>query len=198
MPNLKTMHSVSCALFIQAAQSGYPDNGRLEFKRQYLPILRNTADVISHQQAYSASHLSYRGPVTHICVSTPGHNWFRYNGWSPARQQAIIWTNADILSIRTLGTYISKKITSKFKKCSFNKMYRPFCLGLNVLIRAVSICYGLKGDFSLNTLRPRQNGRHFADDILKCIFLNENVWIPIEFSLKFVPKGPIDNIPAFV
>ena len=50
----------------------------------------------------------------------------------------------------------------------------------------------------LNTLRPRQDGRHFADDILKCIFLNENVWIPIEISLKFVPKGPIDNIPALV
>ena len=51
---------------------------------------------------------------------------------------------------------------------------------------------------SFNTLRPRQNGRHFADAILKCIFLNENVWIPIEISLKFVPKGPIDNIPALV
>ena len=49
-----------------------------------------------------------------------------------------------------------------------------------------------------NTLRPRQNGRHFADDILKCIFLNENVWIPIETSLNFVPKGPIDDIPALV
>ena len=48
------------------------------------------------------------------------------------------------------------------------------------------------------TLRPRQNGRHFADDILKCIFLNEIVWIPIEISLKFVPKGPVDNIPALV
>ena len=50
----------------------------------------------------------------------------------------------------------------------------------------------------LNTLRPRQNGRHFADDILKDILLNENVWIPIKFSLKFVPKGPINNIPALV
>ena len=50
----------------------------------------------------------------------------------------------------------------------------------------------------LNTLRPRQNGRLFTDDILKGIFLNENVWIPIEISLKFVPKGPIDNIPAMV
>ena len=50
----------------------------------------------------------------------------------------------------------------------------------------------------LNTLRPRQNGRHFSDDIFKCIFLNENVWIPIKFSLKFVPKGLINNIPALV
>ena len=45
----------------------------------------------------------------------------------------------------------------------------------------------------LNTLRPRQNGRHFADDIFKCIFLNENVWIPIEIALKFVPKESINN-----
>ena len=51
---------------------------------------------------------------------------------------------------------------------------------------------------SFNTLRPRRNGRHFADDILKCIFVYENVWIPIKFSLKFVPKGLINNIPAMV
>ena len=50
----------------------------------------------------------------------------------------------------------------------------------------------------LNTLRPRQNGRHFADDIFKCILLNENVWIPNKVSLKFVPKGPINNIPSLV
>ena len=50
----------------------------------------------------------------------------------------------------------------------------------------------------LNTLRLRLNGCHFADDTLKCIFFNENVWIPIEISSKFVPKGPIDNIPALV
>ena len=50
----------------------------------------------------------------------------------------------------------------------------------------------------INTLRPRQNGRHFADDVFKCIFLNENVWISIKISLKFVPKGPINNIPAMV
>ena len=51
---------------------------------------------------------------------------------------------------------------------------------------------------TFDTLRPRQNGRHFADDIFKCIFLNENVWISIGISLKFVPKDPINNIPALV
>ena len=50
----------------------------------------------------------------------------------------------------------------------------------------------------VNTLRPRQNGRHFADDIFKRIFLNENILIPIKISLKFVPKGLINNIPALV
>ena len=48
----------------------------------------------------------------------------------------------------------------------------------------------------LNSLRPRQNRRYNADDIFKCIFLKENVWIPTTISLKFVPKGPISNIPA--
>ena len=48
----------------------------------------------------------------------------------------------------------------------------------------------------LNTLRPRQNGRHFPDDTFKRIFMNENVRISIKISLKFVPKGPINKIPA--
>ena len=47
-------------------------------------------------------------------------------------------------------------------------------------------------------MRARQNGRHFPDDIFKWIFLNENVWISIHISLKFVPRRPINNIPAMV
>ena len=53
-------------------------------------------------------------------------------------------------------------------------------------------------DRDVNTLRPRQNGRRFADDTFKRIFLNENVGISIKISLKFVPKGPINNNPALV
>ena len=51
---------------------------------------------------------------------------------------------------------------------------------------------------SVSTLGPRQNGCHFANNILKRIFLNERVGILIKISLKFVPKGQIDNNPALV
>ena len=37
-----------------------------------------------------------------------------------------------------------------------------------------------------------------ADDIFKLIFFNENIWILIKISLKFVPKGPIKNNTALV
>ena len=49
-----------------------------------------------------------------------------------------------------------------------------------------------------NTLRPRQNGRQFPDNNFKCIFSNENIQMLIKISLKFVPKGPINNIPPLV
>ena len=51
---------------------------------------------------------------------------------------------------------------------------------------------------ALNSLRPRQNGCLFADDTFKRIFLNENIRISTKNSLKFVPKGLINNIPALV
>ena len=51
---------------------------------------------------------------------------------------------------------------------------------------------------NVKTLRPRRNEQHFADDIFKRIFFNENVGISIKISLRFVPKGPINNIPALV
>ena len=37
-----------------------------------------------------------------------------------------------------------------------------------------------------------------ADSIFKSISLNEKAWILIKMSLKFVPKGPVNNIPALV
>ena len=46
----------------------------------------------------------------------------------------------------------------------------------------------------VNTLRPIQNGRHFADDIFKYTFLNQNARISLKISLKV----RINNIPALV
>ena len=69
--------------------------------------------------------------------------------------------------------------------------YLGWCVTTHVLVR--SSCY-----HHIKTLRPRQDGCQFPDDIFKCIFINENIWILIEISLKFVPKGPINKIPAFV
>ena len=84
--------------------------------------------------------LTHWGLVTHICVSKPtiiGSD----NGLSPGRRQAIIWTNAGILLIRPLGTNFNE-IFIKIQIFSFKKMHlkmsaakwRPFCLGLNVLL----------------------------------------------------------------
>ena len=43
-----------------------------------------------------------------------------------------------------------------------------------------------------------QNDRHFTDNIFRCIFVNEKFCILVKISLKFVPKGLIDNKPALV
>ena len=73
------------------------------------------------------------------------------------------------------------------------KKTRVWCLPLQLWVISSLVYVHV-----INTLRPRQNGRHSADDIFKCIFLNENVWIPIKISLKFVPLGLINNIPSLV
>ena len=85
------------------------------------------------------SQFTHWGRVTHICVgklTIIGSD----NGLSPGRRQAIIWTNAGILSIGPLGTNFSE-ILIAIQTFSFRKMHlkmssakwRLFCLGLNDL-----------------------------------------------------------------
>ena len=50
--------------------------------------------------------------------------------------------------------------------------------------------------FHFNTLRPRQNGRHFPGDILKWIFLNKIVWISI--NIEVCSWGLFNDIPSLV
>ena len=88
--------------------------------------------------------LTHWGRGTHICVvklTIIGSD----NGVSPGRRQAIIWTNAGILLIGPLGTNFIE-ILIGIQTFSCKKMHlkmssakwRPFCLGLNVLIRCCS------------------------------------------------------------
>ena len=124
--------------------------------------------------------LTHWGWVTHICVSKLiiiGSD----NGLSPGRRQAITWTNVGILLIGPLGTKV-REILSGIISFSFvcetaAIMSRPQCV---------------------DSFSPGQNGRHLPEDIIKCVYMNEKLYISIHISLKFVHKGPIDNIPALV
>ena len=92
--------------------------------------------------------------MTHICVSNLiiiGSD----NGLSPCRRQAIIWTNAGILLIGSLGTTFSE-ILNEMLTFWFIKMrlkvssakWRPFCLGLNVLTQG-SLLFLLSNGYQL-------------------------------------------------
>ena len=95
--------------------------------------------------------LTHWGRVTHICVNNLtiiGSD----HALSPDRRQAITWTNAGILFIGPLGTNFSE-ILIEILIFSFKKMrlkvssgkWRPFCLGLNVLINYDSNCNQVAG-----------------------------------------------------
>ena len=49
---------------------------------------------------------------------------------------------------------------------------------------------------SFKAMRPRQNYRHFADNIFKGISVNENVWIVIKVPLTFVVMGVTNDMPV--
>ena len=48
----------------------------------------------------------------------------------------------------------------------------------------------------INSLRPRQNCRHFADDIFKFVSMNQHAWISLKISLMSIAKFRFNNIPA--
>ena len=48
----------------------------------------------------------------------------------------------------------------------------------------------------LNTLRQGKNGRYFADEISKSIFLNKNTSFLNKIPLNFVTKGLVDNMSS--
>ena len=64
---------------------------------------------------------------------------------------------------------------------------QPFCLGIN-LLTVFQVWWDMCPQL-FNTLRSRQNGRHFADDIFKLFFFLQKLWlILIKDSLNFVHR----------
>ena len=64
----------------------------------------------------------------------------------------------------------------------------PFCPGA-VQTTRLSVLNPKASQSLFNILRSEQDVFQFPDDIFKYIFLNENIWISIEISLKFILKG---------
>ena len=86
---------------------------------------------------------------------------------------------------------ISIRMRPKFSFIKKNKQW--ICTSINVS-RSLAKC-----EINLtHETKDFVDGRHFPDDIFKCIFLNENVSISLEILQKFVPKIWINYIPSLV
>ena len=103
-------------------------------------------------------------------------------------------------SLLFLIEYISSFFSHSTQQMKSIDMFKNIISSINKdgISKLLPLLNMVLDEASINTLRPRPNRRHVADDIFKWIFLNKNAWILIKVSLKFVPKGPIDNIPALV
>ena len=138
-----------------------------------------------------------------VACSFPVYTLRNYNAMIPQNDGATsFWPNYDVhvstgsvlmLTILFIA-WVSFAVAST---CSYlwlmNGEYFQFIL--STWLCDISSC-----NFHLhwfNALSPRRNGQHFANDIFRRILFNENVWISIKISLKFVPVVPINNIPAY-
>ena len=128
---------------------------------------------------YPSTYLEYTNKVPSISV----FSWNRRNSQFkrlPIESQEQLWTHyKNIWLISQTVSLVIIEICWKFlMNYDLNDAVRP--------------------NFSLNTLRPGQHGRYFADDTFKRIFLNENIIISTKISLQFVTKCLINNIQALV
>ena len=96
-------------------------------------------------------------------------------------------------SVASLGHNELRSLCTILILLQWTMLWWDFCVDVHVMW-----CDQVIVPWLINTLRPRRNGQHFADNIFKRIFFNENVIIYIKISLKFLQKGPINNIPALV
>ena len=171
-------------------------------------------------------HIHRQHPIDRLSSSnydSAVENWFHGMSFSGILRVSLKWTQMNYKFQTFQDLQLSSKINSKHHIyfCIYSVLYiikfvsfftiphrigdRLFLCVLHAEImisfhiyKSNTSCHQACKQQHFDTLRPRQNGCHFSDDLFKCIFLNENDLIPIQISLKFVPLSPIDNIPALV
>ena len=116
--------------------------------------------------------LNNSGQLTYICVSKLSHHWFG---------QWLVACLAPIHYLIQSWLIINQTIKSIFhwKFISSSKRYIEENAFENVGCQIGAILFWRQ---CVNTLRPRQDGRHFPDDIFKCIFLE---WKCMNFAYDF-------------
>ena len=142
---------------------------------------------------------SFRSAKVMLCCHYWNHNCLQHHTISAFVQgmvcrQAVTWAKeADILSIRPWGACFNE-ILLEILEFSLKKMH----------LKSHLRCQAFKcihtpfiHTHPINPLRLNQIDHEFAD-IFKWIFLNENLCILMQISLRFFLKGPINNTPALV
>ena len=89
-----------------------------------------------------------------------------YDGWPTLAQEMHIRLSYTVMQYFCISYVVMSRMHQKEYEFQ-NSWWMMLC----ELYRMRRICP------LLNSLRLRQNGRHFADDVFKCNFFNENVWI---------------------
>ena len=126
------------------------------------------------------------GPLWGKCT---GHRWIPF----PKASDAELWCFSFICA--WTNNWANNRINGDYRghraRYDFTVMKRFIII--IILISSDGHCWIL-----VNSSPSGQNGRYFADDIFRWIFMNEKFCILIKISLKFLPKFPIDNNPALV
>ena len=147
--------------------------------------------MIYYATACSRHSKSWNKKQTYICSP-------RLVSFISNAKKRIVWLCPSRFRFRTSPCYLMVVLLPSWgkNKCRALKIYIIFLKGHGLLahcfVRVIVLRYVLK----LNC--PGQNDLHFANDIFRCNFVNEKFCMLIEISLKFVPKGSVDNNPALV
>ena len=114
--------------------------------------------------------------------------------WAYETQVIVWWVFITALTILNIKAFLVHVMLSDIKYCSLPltiEAYMGLCGSICFIYNRIRLNWQkpslqlLKMSDGANTLRPRQNDRHFPDGIFKCIFLNENIRL-FEISLNNV------------